>query len=578
MGGGAGNHRRRQGNGVPDGINQTKDDPDVRQWQVGAFRITSIGRRNAKTKGKTMRGITNVRKVLLLTAMALTMLLTDGGQVPIETECHRIVAVASSERLTGRLQARQVPLRPNSGCTVFYASDGQVALGGNNEDYPIPFTKVWFLPPEGGRFGRVYFGFENFIWSGGMNDQGLFFDALGVDQPVKVPRNGKPVYQGTLADKAMAECATVECVVQLFADYNTLWDTWYHQFMFGDATGDSAIIEPLTVLRKQGQYQVVTNFYQSKTEPEHYTCPRYKTAVEMLESAEAISVDLFREILDEVHLEGGSPTVYSNIYDLKQRVVYLYHFHDYDNVVVLNLEEELAKGEHSYDLPSLFPRNEAAELWAQPIVENLELQRAERDTADVDPKIYQAYVGRYEVPAEMGIPHAFYSVVKDEDRLYLQVKIDKGWYELTPQSETSFFHLSCYDDFKVTFIPDESGQVTRFLYEAGEETYTFARMGTGPTPATVTRVVPTPTPSKLTPTLTTPTATTLPPTPTSTEPAATPASLTVTPAELKPESQPGQAERSAGWAWWFAPVLALAALAVWYGVRRWLSVRSGQST
>lgn len=512
-----------------------------------------------------MMELTNIRKKLLLTAVAFAILFTGGRLASIETQRHRIVAIASPEQLSGRLQVRHAPLCPDLACTVFYATDDQITLGGNNEDYPIPFTKIWFLPPEEGKFGRVYFGFENFVWSGGMNDQGLFFDALGVDQPVKVPRNGKPVYQGTLADKAMAECATVECVVQLFTDYNTLWDTWHHQFMFGDATGDSAIIEPLTVLHKEGWYQVVTNFYQSQIGP---SCPRYNTAVAMLESADAISVDLFREILDAVHQEGGSPTVYSNIYDLKQRIVYLYHFHDYDNVVVINLDEELAKGEHSYDIPSLFPRNEDADQWAQPIVEYLEKQRAERVTVDVDPKVYEAYVGRYEVPAEMGIPHTFYTVAKDDDRLYLQVKIDKGWYELTPQSETSFFHLSRFDDFTVTFIPDESGQFTRFQYEAGGEIFTFIRMTTTPTPATVTRVVPTPT-------IPTPTVETLTPIPTSAMPTATPASPTVTPAELNPEPPPGQAGRCPGWVWWFLPVLALA---VWYGVRRWLSVQSGKST
>ena len=32
-------------------------------------------------------------------------------------------------------------------------------LGGNNEDYYNPLTKVWFIPAEAGTFGRVYFGF-----------------------------------------------------------------------------------------------------------------------------------------------------------------------------------------------------------------------------------------------------------------------------------------------------------------------------------------------------------------------------------------------------------------------------------
>ncbi len=485
-----------------------------------------------------------MKKIVFWTVILLALALVSCGQRASETSRYNFMP-------------------PDMGCTVFYAYDGQVALGGNNEDYQIPFTKVWFLPPEEGKYGRVYFGYENFVWSGGMNDQGLFFDALAVDEMVRVPRNGKPIYQGTLADKAMAECATVECVVQLFSDYNTLWDTWYHQFMFGDAVGDSVIIEPLTMLRKEGDYQVATNFYQSRTGPG--TCPRYRTAVEMLENADSISVDLFRDILDAVHVEEGSYTLYSNVYDLKQRLVYLYYFHDYDQVVIFDLDEELAKGKHSYDLPSLFPENEAAERWAQPSIEYLEKQRAKKPTVDVDPTVYDLYVGQYEVPAEMGIPHVYFSVAKDEDKLYLQVKSDKAWYELTPQSETSFFHLSRHDDFQVTFALDESGQVDQFLYETGGETHTLVRM-TEPAPMVVVPATPTAAPTEQP----TPTATATPmPTATPPPPTATPPEPASTPAEPTTEPQPVQVERGARWAWWFVPVLAVAALAAWYGARRW---------
>ena len=53
-------------------------------------------------------------------------------------------------------------------------------LVGNNEDYKIPYTRVWFVPPENGKYGRVYFGYDNWSPQGGMNDQGLFFDFFAV--------------------------------------------------------------------------------------------------------------------------------------------------------------------------------------------------------------------------------------------------------------------------------------------------------------------------------------------------------------------------------------------------------------
>ena len=50
---------------------------------------------------------------------------------------------------------------PRQGCTIFYAADDHVALAGNNEDWSNPYTYVWFVPAEPGRYGRVYFGFED---------------------------------------------------------------------------------------------------------------------------------------------------------------------------------------------------------------------------------------------------------------------------------------------------------------------------------------------------------------------------------------------------------------------------------
>ncbi len=394
-----------------------------------------------------------------MSALLTLLALAGWGQVPPEADC-----------LSGL-----APQQPDMGCTVFYATDGEVALGGNNEDYCIPFTKVWFIPAEDGRYGRVYFGYENYIWSGGMNDQGLFFDAMAIDQPVLVPRDGKPVYEGTLADKAMAECATTDCVVALFEEYHT-YDTWYHQFLFGDAQGTSAIIEPLAVLRNEGGYQVGTNFYQSTTPENQRTCPRYRAATRMLDGAEAVTVDLFREILDATHVEGDCPTLYSNVYDLTNRRVYLYYYHDYENVVVLDLEAELARGVRTLDLPALFPPNEQAERWAAPAVERLGQERALRPAAHVDPAVLEAYVGRYEVPGEMGLPYPFFGVALDGDTLLFQLKTDKGWYPLTPQSETSFYHLSFNDDFSIEFVPDASRGISHMVYTQPGRTYTLNRI------------------------------------------------------------------------------------------------------
>ena len=401
----------------------------------------------------------------LVALLASMITLTGSAKGPVETDGPGSAA----------------PMQPDMGCTVVYATDGEVAMGGNNEDYGIPFTEIRFIPAQEGQYGRVYFGYENFIWSGGMNDQGLFFDAMAVDQPVQVPREGKPIYEATLSGKALAECATVDCVVELHNQYHT-YDTWYFQFLFGDAQGSSVIIEPLSILRNDGGYQVGTNFYQSMTPVGQRTCPRYRTATGLLKNADAVSVELMRTVMDATHLEGQSTTLYSNVYDLTNRLVYVYYFHDYENVVVFDLEEELLKGAQTIALPTLFPSNPEAERWAAPIVAELEAKRAGRTVVDVDPDVLQSYVGRYDIPDDMrsSYPYAFIGVALDGDALVLQIKTDKGWYPLTPQSENEFFHLSVRNDFAVSFERDASGSIEHMLYREGGREYVLPPMAAEP--------------------------------------------------------------------------------------------------
>jgi tetratricopeptide (TPR) repeat protein len=246
-------------------------------------------------------------------------------------------------------------------CTIIYASEGRTALAGNNEDYKSPFGTIWLLPAEKGKFGRVYFGWQAHgvhFPQGGMNDQGLFYDGASAENVI-VPRDpSKPLYKGNLILKAMEECSTVEEVLKLFERYDVPLGNG--QFLVGDRLGNSAIIEATgAIIRKKGKYQVVTNFFQSKANPENITDTRYRMATEMLERSEKLSVDLFRRILHAVHWEeySGSMTVtlYSYICDLKNKEIYIYHFHDFEDVVKINLQDELKKGERSQSIVSLFP-------------------------------------------------------------------------------------------------------------------------------------------------------------------------------------------------------------------------------
>jgi CubicO group peptidase (beta-lactamase class C family) len=80
----------------------------------------------------------------------------------------------------------------------------------------------------------------------------------------------------------------------------------------------------------------------------------------------------------------------------------------------------------------------------------------------VDPKVYDAYVGRYELA-----PNFILTISKEGDRLMAQAT-GQPQFELFPESETKFFLKEV--DAKVTFVKDGTGTVTHLILHQGGDT------------------------------------------------------------------------------------------------------------
>lgn len=363
----------------------------------------------------------------------------------------------------------------DAGCTVIYGVDEYNVLGGNNEDFTDPNTRIWFFPPEDGKFGLALVGYEGFIWQGGMNDQGLFFDAMSVEEPSPVEQGDKPKYQGSLPAKALETCADVECVLDLFDEYHA-YDTWVFQFLFGDASGNSVLIEPYQT-NQGGRFLVGTNFLQSTTnENDCRYCVRYWTARSMFENASSITVELMRDILVATQLGDDYPTQYSTIYDLKENLIYLYHFHNFEQAKVFDLDQELAQGYHVYEMVNLFPDNLDFMIFARTERERQAEIRDSYSFIEQDSFFYNNYLGAYSGPEDLDMAFDYYSVDFVEGDLVLKLLPDKAWLKLEPTSQTDFFHLSYFDQFEITFLPDENGEVNSFMLSNSEGDYEFERI------------------------------------------------------------------------------------------------------
>jgi hypothetical protein len=94
---------------------------------------------------------------------------------------------------------------------------------------------------------------------------------------------------------------------------------------------------------------------------------------------------------------------------------------------------------------------------------------------DVDPQVYDAYVGRYGTSAAEAPP--LVAVTSENGRLYLVVP-DGPKLALFPESETRFFHISVDGpgDFELRFVLDETGQAIQGLVKAEGQEFRYDRI------------------------------------------------------------------------------------------------------
>jgi len=87
----------------------------------------------------------------------------------------------------------------------------------------------------------------------------------------------------------------------------------------------------------------------------------------------------------------------------------------------------------------------------------------ERAAIKLDPKIYDAYAGQYELA-----PGAIFTVRRDGDRLLAQLT-GQTFLEVFPESETNFFYQVV--DAQLTFVKNDKGEVTDLiLHQNGDKT------------------------------------------------------------------------------------------------------------
>ncbi|MDA9773700.1 C45 family peptidase [Saprospiraceae bacterium] len=275
-------------------------------------------------------------------------------------------------------------------CTLFCASMNGEVLAAGNEDWSDPFSKMWVSERTVDRYGIINLGHSDFQVQTAINEYGLYFDFAAIPKAEGRNQAGKEKCSSSLFSEILAKCKNLEEAILYLKKYQ--YESSYNQVLMADALGNSLIVNRDTIFQSQKAYQIATNFNSCDLVTSNYDCRRYEILDESLISADQISIPLFRKLLSNTHQEGDYPTQYSYIFDLKKGVIYLYSFHNYENVIVLNVKEELDKGYSMKNFKELFPqsyeeeyfRNNHRELLTHQLIDKIR-----KDGADVGLKIYK---------------------------------------------------------------------------------------------------------------------------------------------------------------------------------------------
>ena len=305
--------------------------------------------------------------------------------------------------VTGLLSLTTLAQKVTQNCAVIVGVNRENIYVGNNEDWLHPFTSVFCYPASEGKFGRIMFGFSftesNQGYCGGMNEKGLFIDGLGISNTRwKADSSKKSLgtiseFNGNLESYILEKFGSVDQVISFFNEYNIIHLTT-GKFLIADKSGASIVVEwgqnKMQILKREGDFQIATNFVQSNYKKGEYPSYRYNLAEKIFNnSKDHITINKVKEILSAVHWEETedhpTTTVYSYICDLKKGDIYVYNFHNYEAEVKLNIDNELKKGEQIHPLVTLFPYETYSEnIWKNKKVVSILVDKITNEGFDGD--------------------------------------------------------------------------------------------------------------------------------------------------------------------------------------------------
>ncbi len=261
---------------------------------------------------------------------------------------------------------------PIFSCTIFIANDNKnVWVGNNEDDNPNKNYRMWFVPSSqknengyilwGGLLTGLQKMFSDKFPEGGINEYGLFIDAAALPEKIKIKKNNtKEDWKGYVIKDILKKCQTVQEAISCLSQYNLI-EQEKAQIFLADASGDYAIVHANYIITKKSQNFVLSNYCLNDSN--QHLCWRRSIVEDLLKSKIEYALDDIKLMMEKsTQTDFGNKTNYSIAADLKQGTIHIFNNRDFSTDLVMNVKQELKKGEREADMVDLFPKNIALDL------------------------------------------------------------------------------------------------------------------------------------------------------------------------------------------------------------------------
>lgn len=266
---------------------------------------------------------------------------------------------------------------PGKSCTIFTAVQEDQVLYGNSEDQHNADPVMGFFPPSSEGYGSVHFGITKpdgqINFEGAVNDQGLAWDCNSTPKARldPDPNPGKPYYldHPNFLYRITKRAATVEEAIRIASTFH-FGEVLKGQYHIADASGDAVVLSggpdgkiAFTRIEPSDGYLLSTNFNLAQPEkgPVDF---RWHTATEKLEAlanGTVLTPQYAMDLMEAVRLETLTTfTLYQNVVDLNEGNIYLSYMSQYNEMAVIDMEEEFSKGQRVVQMREFFSSETAA--------------------------------------------------------------------------------------------------------------------------------------------------------------------------------------------------------------------------